>query len=272
MPEDVEVDGTTLCVDVRPGAPGRPPLLLVMGLGGHLAMWAPLREELDGYGIGTIAFDAPGTGGSPAYRWPRRARGVAATIERLLDALGHQSVDVLGVSLGGGLAQQLAHQAPDRVRRLALAATSTGSVSVPGNPAALLPLLSPRRYHDADHYRAIAQQVFGGRAGEPGVRLARPPSWSGYLAQLYVTAGWTSLPWLHTLRMPTLVLAGDDDPIVPVVNGRILAALIPGARLEVLPGAGHLFVAEEATAVARLLDGFLAPDPPAGGDDRRAGK
>lgn len=79
----------------------------------------------------------------------------------------------------------------------------------------------------------------------------------GYLGQLYVTAGWTSLPWLHTLTQPTLVLAGDDDPIIPVLNGRILAALIPTARLEVLPGEGHLFVAEEAPTVACLVAEFL---------------
>ena len=66
----------------------------------------------------------------------------------------------------------------------------------------------------------------------------------GYAAQLYAITGWTSLPWLCRLRQPTLVLAGDDDPIVPLVNGRILARLIPDARLHVVRGGGHLFVLE----------------------------
>lgn len=259
------MNGVRLRVEIRPAAAaGQPPLMLVMGLGGHLRMWEPLQRELGHLGLGTIAFDAPGTGDSAGYRWPRRISGIAATIEELLDALGHDQVDVLGVSLGGGLAQQLAHQAPHRVRRLVLAATSTGSISVPGNPLALLPLLGTRRYRDPDFYGRIAPHVFGGRsrhpgsAHEPAARFTRPPSLCGYLAQLYATAGWTSLPWLHTLPQPTLVLCGDDDPIIPVANGRILAALIPTARLDVLPGAGHLFVTEEATLVAALVADFLA--------------
>ncbi len=79
----------------------------------------------------------------------------------------------------------------------------------------------------------------------------------GYLAQLYAIAGWTSVPWLRRLRQPTLVLAGDDDPIVPLVNGRILARLIPDARLHVVPGGGHLFLLEDPAAVAARVSEFL---------------
>lgn len=192
---------------------------------------------------------------------------MARTVERLLDELGHDQVDVLGVSFGGGIAQQLAHQAPARVRRLVLAATTPGSLCVPGRPSALLALATPRRYHDPAYYRRMAPRVFGGRArtADPDaaaqVRATSPPSLWGYLCQLCVVAGWTSLPWLHTLRQPTLVLTGDDDPIVPVANGRILHRLIPDARLVVLPGAGHLFVGEEAPLVAELVGEFLMAPP-----------
>jgi poly(3-hydroxyoctanoate) depolymerase len=79
----------------------------------------------------------------------------------------------------------------------------------------------------------------------------------GYLAQLYAIAGWTSLPWLHRLPQPTLVLAGDDDPIVPLV-ARILHRLIPDCRLDVLPGAGHLFLLEDPAWTAALVTRFLA--------------
>jgi pimeloyl-ACP methyl ester carboxylesterase len=67
-------------------------------------------------------------------------------------------------------------------------------------------------------------------------RFVEPPSLRGYVGQLYAITGWTSLPWLRTLRQPSLVLAGDDDPIVPLVNGRILARRIPQARLQVIHG------------------------------------
>ena len=80
----------------------------------------------------------------------------------------------------------------------------------------------------------------------------------GYLGQLYAITGWTSLPWLRRLRQPTLVLAGDDDPIVPLVNGRILAHLIPDASLHVVPGGGHLFLLGDPAAVARDVADFLA--------------
>jgi poly(3-hydroxyoctanoate) depolymerase len=271
-PGFVNVDGLRLRVDVCPGDEGRrrvgqPPLLLIMGLGGHLGMWEPLQRALAGRGITTIAYDAPGTGQSTAYRWPKRASGVARTVEHLLDELGQDRVDTLGVSLGGGLAQQLAHQAPERVRRLVLAATSTGSISVPGRPSALLALASPRRYRDPDYYRRVAGKLYGGRSRRPGsigespVRFAQPPSLCGYLGQLYITAGWTSLPWLNRLTQPTLVLTGGDDPIVPPVNGRILARLIPDSRLVVLPGAGHLFLGEEVETATALITEFLLDNP-----------
>ena len=69
--------------------------------------------------------------------------------------------------------------------------------------------------------------------------------------------GWTSIPWLPRLSVPTLVMTGDDDPIIPTVNGRILASLIPGARLHVVRGGGHLFLLEEAAASAAVIDEFL---------------
>ena len=269
--EDVPVGSVRLRVSVSHGDPAmrtvsQPPLLLIMGLGGHLAMWQPLRVELHRLGVTTIAFDNPGTGNSTRYGLPRRARGVAHTIEQLLAALDIDRVDVLGVSLGGGLAQQLAHQAPEVVRCLVLAATSTGSISVPPTPRALRVLASPRRYYDTAYYQRVAASAFGGKAGRTTdddtatLRFIRPPSLIGYAHQLYATAGWTSLPWLHTLRQPTLVLTGDDDPVIPITNGRILARLIHDSRLVVLPGAGHLFLAEQADTVAPLIAEFLA-DP-----------
>jgi poly(3-hydroxyoctanoate) depolymerase len=241
------------------------PLLLLMGIGGNLEMWAPFEAALDPRAVQTITVDAPGTGGSSPYRFPRRMGGLASTMDRLLDALGYDDVDVLGVSFGGVVAQQLAHQAPHRVRRLVLAATGPGLGGVPGSPGVLLALATPRRYTQPDYFRRIAGRVYGGAARrDPDAtlhgslaRFAHAPSMRGYLAQLYAITGWTSVPWLCRLPQPTLVVAGDDDPIVPLVNGRILHRLIPNSRLHVVAGGGHLFLLEQPAEVAALVTDFL---------------
>jgi poly(3-hydroxyoctanoate) depolymerase len=264
-PRRLQVDGLRIRVAER--GTGRP-LLLLMGIGGNIEMWAPFERALDGRPVRTITVDAPGTGGSEAYAFPRRMRGLARTIEHVLDALGHDRVDVLGVSFGGVLAQQLAHQAPERVRRLVLAATGPGLGGVPASPRVLLALATPRRYRQPDYFRQVAGRIYGGAARhDPDstlhgslARFTHAPSLAGYLAQLWAISGWTSLPWLHRLRPPTLVLAGDDDPIVPLANGRILHRLIPDSRLHVVPGGGHLFLLDRPKEIAAVVADFLAAD------------
>jgi poly(3-hydroxyalkanoate) depolymerase len=260
----VDIDGLRLRVGIR--GTGRP-LLLLMGIGANMDMWAPFEEELDAAAVQTITVDAPGTGGSTGYRCPRRMSGLARTLVRMLDELGYEDVDLLGVSFGGALAQQLAHQAPGRVRRLVLAATGPGLGGIPGSPRVLWALATPRRYAQPEYFRRIAGRVYGGSARrDPDAtlqgslaRFTRPPSLVGYLAQLYAIAGWTSVPWLHHLGQPTLVINGDDDPIVPLANGRMLARMIPGARLHVVHGGGHLFLLEQPAEIAGLVTDFLAP-------------
>jgi poly(3-hydroxyoctanoate) depolymerase len=263
----VDVDGVRLRTSVSGSGP---PLLLITGIGASLDLARPLERELTARAVQSIAFDAPGVGRSTAYRRPRRMRGVARTVQRMLDALGYGRVDVLGVSLGGVVAQQLARQAPDRVRRLVLAATGPGLGGVPGSPGVLLALATPRRYYQPDYYRRIAGRVYGGEARrDPDAllhgsiaRFMERPSLRGYVDQLYAISGWTSLPWLWTLRQPTLVLAGDDDPIVPLINGRILAHVIPDARLHIVRGGGHLFLLERPAEMAALVTDFLHPEKP----------
>jgi poly(3-hydroxyoctanoate) depolymerase len=244
------------------------PLLVITGLGASLDLSTPFDRELAARGVQAVSFDAPGIGESSPYRWPRRMPGIARTVEQTLDALGYDGVDILGVSLGGVIAQQFAHQAPHRVRRLILAATGPGLGGVPGSPRVLLALATPRRYYQPDYYRRIAGQVYGGAARrDPDAllhgslaRFIERPTLSGYLGQIYAITGWTSVPWLRTLRQPTLVLAGDDDPIVPLVNGRILAWCIPDARLQVVRNGGHLFLLEQPAAMAALVASFLTAD------------
>jgi poly(3-hydroxyalkanoate) depolymerase len=261
----VDVGGLRIRAAVR--GHGRP-LLLISGLGGNIEMWAPFERALAGSSLQTITFDAPGTGESAGWTIPRRMCAIASIAAGVLDALGYDRVDVLGVSFGGAVAQQLARQAPRRVRRLILAATAPGVPGlggVPGRPRAMLALATPRRYYDRDYLRSVAPTIYGGRmrndpelfAEQSHARLLKPPSVRGYVAQLFAIAGWTNLPWLPFMRQPTLVLAGDDDPILPVANGRILAGLIPHAKLVVIPGGGHLFLLEQADDAARHVLDFL---------------
>jgi poly(3-hydroxyalkanoate) depolymerase len=262
----LEVDGVTLRVSESGG--GRP-ILLVMGIGGHLGMWQPLERLLNAAGFRTITYDQPGTGLSTPYRTPRRMTGIARTAETMLDALGYGEVDVLGVSFGGGVAQQLAFQAADRVRRLVLCATSAGMVSVPGHPRSLLALATPRRYRDPEYFKQIAPKAFGGRAREQSGldrdsehRFLHAPSKTGYGHQLFAASGWTSFRWLPQLRQPTLVMAGDDDPVVPMLNAHILAWRIPRSEFHVVRGGGHLFLVDQPEDVAPRLTRFLTEEKP----------
>jgi poly(3-hydroxyalkanoate) depolymerase len=241
------------------------PLLLINGLGANLEMWHPLVRELTG-DRELIAFDLPGTGGSARPRWPLRMPQLARLVAGLLDELGHQQLDVLGYSLGGIVAQELAHRAPGRVRRLVLCATTPGLPSMPPDPIVTALMLTPARYWNRALAELILPVIAGGRtARDPRVlragleqRLVQPPSALGYLYQLYALSGWSSHPWIRTLPHPTLVVHGDRDPVVPLVNGRYLADALPHGRLEVVRGAGHLFLLDEPRSVTGALLSFLA--------------
>lgn len=245
----------------NPGA-GRP-LLLVNGIGATGDLFHPIRRHLTDRE--TIAFDAPGVAGSPATLLPPTMRQLARIVDRLAGELGHDQVDVLGLSWGGALAQELAHRHSSRVRRLVLAATMSGWTGFPGRPAALAILMSPARYYSPSYLRKVAPTLYGGGiVDKPDLldehasqRKLHPPSELGYLYQLSAIQRWTSLPWLHRLPQPTLVLAGDDDPIVPLGNGRQLARRIPNGQLHTVEGGGHLFLFVRAEEMADVLQNFL---------------
>lgn len=255
----VRVDGLELRVAVEGEGP---PLLLINGIGANIEMWGPFTSALRGRTL--ILFDAPGTGHSTRTRGPVRMRRLSRVVSGLLDHLGHERVDVLGYSFGGALAQQLAHQSPERVRRLVLAGTMCG-IGAPPNPLVLALMATPYRYYSRTHLARVSPFLYGGRSRrEPemlrrhlAARLTRPPSMLGYQWQIYAIAGWSSVLWLHRLEQPTLVLHGEKDPIVPLMNSRFMASRIPGARLRVLPGAGHLFLIDEPDEPAAAVMDFL---------------
>lgn len=242
-----------------PGASG-PPLLIFNGIGASVDLLEPLMLGLTN--VPTLTFDLPGVGASQASILVRRLPGFAQLARELLDDLGIDSVNVMGISWGGGLAQQFTRQYPQRVHRLVLAATSTGHLMVPPRPSVILRMATPLRYLSAGYFKTIAGAIYGGdfrndtALTERHVRRMAPPSIIGYLNQLWALSGWTSAFWLHRLTQPTLVMAGDDDPIVPLVNARLLARLIPDAQLEIFD-CGHLFLLTRLERSVATLERFL---------------
>jgi poly(3-hydroxyalkanoate) depolymerase len=272
----VSVSGLELRVAVSPSRPGTLPLFFFNGIGANLELLRDFADEIGKYGIGIIAFDVPGTGGSSEPPGPYRLAWLANVASELLVTLGIKSqVDVGGVSWGGGIAQEFTHRYPLRVRRLLLAATSAGAVSLPGSPSALAKLLDRRRYADRDFMLHIGGELYGGKLRDNPELMKRhadalrAPRAGGYVLQLRALLGWTSAHWLHSLRQPTLVMVGTDDPIVPVANGQLLAKLIPNARLVKIDD-GHLFLITSARECAPIIAHFLndevSPNESAGRD------
>ena len=259
------IGGRAVRVAVREGTADWPPLLLCNGLGASLELLQPFVDALD-LRRTVIRFDMPGVGGSPAPAIPYHLVTLPSLLAGLLDQLGHEQADVLGISWGGGLAQQFALRRPDRVRRLVLVATGTGALMIPAHPRVLLRMLTPRRHRDPGYAARIAAELYGGSARkDPAVArdllhaTTRLGPARGYYYQLISSAGWTSLPWLPRLRPPTLILAGDDDPIIPLANARIMHRLIPRSELHIYHG-GHLELAADAERIAPVVEAFLDAD------------
>jgi poly(3-hydroxyoctanoate) depolymerase len=249
---------------VRERGKGRP-LLLVNGIGTNSEMWGSIEERLS-RSARTIVFDAPGSGRSTTPAATLSIADLAAVADRLLDELGHARADVLGVSFGGLVAQQLAHDAPHRVRRLALVATACGWGSRPGSLPSLTLLSMPWRFHlprplfeqtnallsaaDRDVLRRVPEFTDG--------RLRYPPPVVGYAYQLVAGLLWSSLVWLHTVQAPTLVVAGGADRLVPAANGVQLARLLPRSRLRIVAEEGHLAVFDPTSRAQTLVEDFLS--------------
>jgi len=209
------------------------PLLLMNGMTRPLQSWEPLTRELSGRTV--VSFDAPGVGASPTPVLPLSIPALAALAAAVLDAVGLEDADVLGYSHGGAVAQQLAVDLPDRVRRLVLAATSCGVGATPGS----------------------------GRAGLRGLGTpdgAEPwprPDAMGLLWHSLAFSNWSSIPFLGAIAAPTLVVCGTYDRVVPPANSRVLARRIPGASLVMLPAGHDLQRLDPAKALAGALENFL---------------
>lgn len=201
-----------------------PPILLINGLTRTQSAWANVRANLPGRTI--VTFDAPGIGGTRPE--PLSIAALANLSARVLDHFGIDRADILGFSHGGAVAQQLAHAHPERVDRLILAGTLPGVGSTVGNLVELLQMGDAETDAMAAGFRALA--------------LAR----------------WSSIGWLGSLTMPTLVVVGERDRIALVSNSRVLAGRIPGAVLRTLDAGHDLQDPASALLLARVVEQFLS--------------
>lgn len=209
------------------------PLLLINGMTRPLRSWDSFSAALPGRTV--VTFDAPGVGGSPTPRRPISIAGLAAVAAAVLDEAGLDDADVVGFSHGGAVAQQLAHDVPDRVRGLVLVSTSCGLGSTPGNRRTFIRTL--RRPVEANPWPL--------------------PDPLGVLWHSLAISNWSSIPFLGSLTAPTLIVCGSRDRVVPPVNSRILAARIPNSTLITMPGGHDLQRGAQGKALAHIVEGFL---------------
>jgi poly(3-hydroxyoctanoate) depolymerase len=247
------------------------PLLMYSPIWSAAGVWEPLLPYLTGFR--TIAFDPPGIGRSPRPALPMSMQALASVGAALLDELGIESAHVLGASFGGTVAQHMAICQPGRVRRLVLASTSFGTFAIPGHPTALWHIIHPGSHRG--RMEEIAGDTFGGRLRtEPelvrAMPICSPRNIPAAVSDMAPLIGWTSLPWLWTIRQPTLVICGDDDPIARQVNHRIMAALIPHAQLHIIEGGGHVVLMDSPARVAPIITRFLRGGQPESRSRQRA--
>ncbi|MDX6728304.1 MAG: hypothetical protein QOK49_3109 [Baekduia sp.] len=239
------------------------PLLLIQGMSGtHLTWGEPLIDDLT-RDFDVITYDHRGIGRSARVDDPFSVVELAEDAAGLLDALGVESAHVLGISMGGMVAQELALRHPERIRTLTLGCTYCGGPDGRLAPQATIERLTAGMM-SGDRELAIRTgfeiNVSAGFAAQEGsydtfraMAKALPAAVPVIMLQMQAIAQHDTSARLASLGVPTLVIHGDEDEMLPVENGRQIAALIPGARLEILEGVGHMFWWEQPARSAELV-------------------
>ncbi len=253
------------------GDPGAEPVLLIMGFTMNAAAWAPQMPALaERYHV--IAFDNRGAGRTTqpeaAYSIPQMAGDTAALLEHLRVASAH----VVGASMGGMIAQELVLRQPKRVRSLVLACTTPGGAHSAGYETMLEHIHAGLAIQDlaetmtAERLQEGMLQLFTpefiampgpGFAQVAGAAMQYPQTLAGMKGQLHAIRSHNTYDRLPQIKAPTLVIAGDQDPLIDPENSRILAARMPRAELHLFPGLRHGFTAEKPDEVNRIILDFL---------------
>jgi pimeloyl-ACP methyl ester carboxylesterase len=248
------------------------PLLLIQGMGGNSAHWGePFLRELE-RDFEVIAYDHRGTGRSAPLQGEITTAGLAADAIALLHALEIERTHVLGFSMGGMVAQELALSAPQRVASLVLAGTSAGgtqSKPTSDDVVRALTFAALSRDHErmlrtgfsyvvSEPYAAVAENY----ASFAAAAREHPASIQILLEQQSAVFGHDTFGRLRTLEVPTLVIHGTEDQMLSWVNGDLIASTVPGARLEVLDGVGHLVYWEQPERTAQLIREHAAAHAP----------
>jgi len=241
------------------------PILLIMGLGYSAHMWHRTRPQLAQH-FRTIAFDNRGVGRSDTPGGPYPIALMASDAAAVLDAAEVSSAHVFGVSMGGMIAQEFALQYPRRVRSLILGCTAPGGPTAVRSEPEAVQLLKARAGLTPDQ-AAEAALPFIYDAGTPRERIEedlairRPwfPRSESYLAQSQGILLWESYSRLTQISVPTLVIHCENDRLVPAGNGTLIADHIPGARLVLIPHAGHIFLTDQPKMAHDAILNFLNP-------------
>ena len=246
-----------------------PTLLVLNGWSGSGLIWPDAwLERLEG-SFRLLLVDNRGTGHSERAEAPFTMKDQAKDAVAVLDEAGVDAAYVFGLSMGGMIAQTVAVEFPERVRGLVLCATTAGvALGVPAPPEILVALATPptgrsRRELLGHAWQLIAAPGFverhPARFDALVDKLAVKPTEFGVIAlqlQAITGFGYQSAD-LGAIRVPTLVVHGDLDPLIPVENAAILADAIPGARLEIFLGVGHLVADEAPDELATMIEEFL---------------
>jgi len=241
-----------------------PPVLLIMGLRYTHEMWFRVLPRLLQAGYRAILFDNRGVGRSECPRGPYSIRGMAKDAAAVLDAAGVDAAHVAGASMGGMIAQELTLECPHRVRTLMLACTSYSGLlgkkphwRYCPNPFTWSRLPSDERERTMKRL-LYAETTPAERVEEDlAVRSNCVSTSRGLYAQFTAILLWSSYRRLPRINVPTLVLHGADDHLLPPENGRRIAARIPGARFHLLPNAGHLLTTDQPGLTVQLFLDFL---------------
>ncbi|WP_299307031.1 alpha/beta hydrolase [uncultured Croceicoccus sp.] len=257
----------TLNVATNPdGSSAMPPLLLLNGIGFNTALLEGLASGFAGRRI--VIPDMPGCGGSPDPAMPYAMACIARDITAMMDTLyPGEAFDCLGFSWGGALAQQVAVQAQNHVRRLVLVSTTSGMPLPLGDAEMIARLMDPREYADPRRMsRNLSAMLKEGGAGAGLLTRLAAPTPAGVTGQLFALAGWSVLPLLPFVRVPVLIVGTDDDMVVPVAHNQFLRCALPSAETFELKSGGHLAPPASPERVLPRLKRFFAAE----GDERAA--